>query len=184
MSESWWDELLNMYSRRGDEELSVEEIDETLERIEAETTSHWGKPTPKCQACLQETRRHLQNGLCIGCMKMFAELKVRWRPMAIHFDTLVKEMRNLAGPGRVTTVSYSGLKFAVDCGIDVWDYAETLSLAAVIRDHGTPEQKLRLQQEIFAGRRSTELYFEAQQRRNSVEMNREDRPATMDGAVQ
>ena len=99
----------------------------------------------------------------------------------MNFDTLVKEMRKVAGPGKVTTVSYSGLKFAMDCGIDVWDYAETLSLAAVIRDHGTPEQKIRLQQEIFAGRRSTELYFEEQQRRNSAEMNREDRPAKMKG---
>lgn len=76
------------------------------------------------------------------------------------FDTLVKEMRKVAGPGRVTTVSYSGLKFALDCGIDVWDFAETYTLAAVIRDHGTSEQKIRLQQEIFASRRSTELYFE------------------------
>lgn len=74
----------------------------------------------------------------------------------MHFDAVVKEMRKVAGPGRVTTVSYSGLKFALDCGIDVWDYCETLSLAAVIADHGTPEQKIRLQQEIFAGRRSSE----------------------------
>jgi hypothetical protein len=75
MSESWWDEPLNIDSRRSDEELSVEEIDETLERIEAETDSRRDKPTPKCQACLQETRRRdLQNGLCIGCKK----IKVRW----------------------------------------------------------------------------------------------------------
>jgi hypothetical protein len=63
--------------------------------------------------------------------------------VTMHFDAVVKEMRKVAGPGRVTTVSYSGLKFALDCGIDV-------------ADHGTPEQKIRLQQEIFAGRRSSE----------------------------
>jgi hypothetical protein len=57
MSESWWDEPLNMYSLRGDEELSAEEIDETLEGIEAETTSRRGKPTPICKACGRETRR-------------------------------------------------------------------------------------------------------------------------------
>jgi hypothetical protein len=70
------------------------------------------------------------------------------------FDDVVKEMRRLA-PGKVTVVSYDSLKFAMDCGIDVWDYAETYSLQAVIRDHGTPEQKIRLQQEIIAGRRAT-----------------------------
>jgi hypothetical protein len=99
----------------------------------------------------------------------------------MNLDTLVKEMRTVADSGKVTVVSYNGLKFAMDCGIDVWDYAETLSLAAVIRDHGTPGQKIRLQQEIFAGRRSTELYFEEQRRGNSVEMNRKDRPAKMEG---
>lgn len=67
------------------------------------------------------------------------------------FDELVAEMRKDA-PGRVTVVSYSGLKFALDCGIDVWDYAETYTLQAVIRDHGTPAQKQRLKEEIIAGR--------------------------------
>ncbi len=103
----------------------------------------------------------------------------------VHFDSLVKEMRTVAGPGKVTVVSYDGLKFAMDCGIDIIsDFAEMYCCQAVIADHGTPEQNIRLQQEIFAGRRSTELYFEDQRRGNSVEMNREDRPATMDGAVQ
>jgi len=41
------------------------------------------------------------------------------------FDELVKEMRTVAGPGRVTVVTYDGLKFALDCGIDIIsDYAE------------------------------------------------------------
>jgi hypothetical protein len=35
-------------------------------------------------------------------------------------------------------VSYAGLKFALDCGINVWDYAETYTLQAVIRDYGSP----------------------------------------------
>jgi hypothetical protein len=158
MSESWWDEPLNIYSLQGDEELSVEEIDETLERIEAETASRWGKPTPKCKACGRETRAATSS-------KWY--WSVHWmretgfsRPCAvgrtqgevvtmIHFDTLVKEMRKVAGPGRVTTVSYDGLKFALECGIDVWDFAETLTLARVIEDIGTPEQKQRLKEEIL-----------------------------------
>jgi hypothetical protein len=77
----------------------------------------------------------------------------------ISFDDLVAQLRR-DNPGRVTTVSYSGLKFALACGIDVWDYCETLSLAAVIANHGTPEQKIRLQQEIFASRFASEMYLE------------------------
>jgi hypothetical protein len=65
-------------------------------------------------------------------------------------------MRAVAS-GRVTVVSYDGLKFALDCGIDVWDYAETYTLQAVIRDHGTPAQKQRLKEELIAGRWSTEI---------------------------
>jgi hypothetical protein len=72
------------------------------------------------------------------------------------FDDVVKELRKDA-PGRVTVVSYDGLKFALDCGIDVWDYAETYTLQAVIRDHGTPAQKQRLKEEIIAGRWATEI---------------------------
>jgi alkylation response protein AidB-like acyl-CoA dehydrogenase len=56
-------------------------------------------------------------------------------------------------------VSYSGLKFAMDVGIDVWDFSETLTLAAVIRDHGTPDQKLRLQQEIIGGRWASAIFL-------------------------
>jgi hypothetical protein len=67
------------------------------------------------------------------------------------------ELRRIAPAGSVTIVSYDGLKFFLDCGIDVWDYAETYSLQAVIRDHGTPAQRQRLREEIHASRWSTEL---------------------------
>jgi hypothetical protein len=67
------------------------------------------------------------------------------------------ELRRLAPAGSVTIVSYDGLKFLLDCGIDCWDYAETLALQAVIRDHGTPRQKQRLQEELFAGRWASEI---------------------------
>jgi hypothetical protein len=67
------------------------------------------------------------------------------------------ELRRIAPAGSVTIVSYDGLKFLLDCGIEAWDYAETWSLQAVIRDHGTPAQKQRLQEEILASRWSTEL---------------------------
>jgi hypothetical protein len=47
------------------------------------------------------------------------------------FDELVKEMRTVAGPGRLTTVSYTGLKFALECGIDIIsDYAEMYTLSS------------------------------------------------------
>jgi hypothetical protein len=45
----------------------------------------------------------------------------------------------------------------LEVGIDVWDYAETMTLGAVIRDHGTPAQKQRLKEEIIGGRWSTEI---------------------------
>jgi hypothetical protein len=65
----------------------------------------------------------------------------------IDFDDLVSALRKVA-PGRVTVVSYEGLRFALECSIDVWEFADTISLQAVIRDHGTPEQKRRLQEEL------------------------------------
>ena len=75
------------------------------------------------------------------------------------FEDAVTEIRKEA-PGRVTVVSYEGLKFAMDCGIDVWDYAETLTLQKLIADVGTPAQKQRLKEEIIAGRWSTEIMQE------------------------
>jgi len=75
------------------------------------------------------------------------------------FDELVTELRKDA-PGRVTVVSYEGLKFAMDCGIDVWDYAETYTLQRLIADVGTPAQKQWLKEEIIAGRWSTEIMQE------------------------
>jgi hypothetical protein len=75
----------------------------------------------------------------------------------VNFDEATKELRTVA-PGRVTVVSYSGLKFALDCGIDIIsDYAEMYTLQAVIRDHGTDAQKQRLKEEILAGRWPTEI---------------------------
>jgi hypothetical protein len=75
----------------------------------------------------------------------------------IPFGKVVEEARKVAGPGRVTVVSYNGLKFALEAGIDVWEFAETLTLQAVIRDHGTPEQKQRLKEEIIARRWASEI---------------------------
>ena len=57
----------------------------------------------------------------------------------------------------MTVVSHNGLKFALDCGIDVWDYAEMYTLQAVIRDHGTSAQNQQLKEEILAGRWCTEI---------------------------
>ena len=75
----------------------------------------------------------------------------------MDFDDAVKELRTVA-PGRVTTVSYDGLLFALQCGIDIIsDYAEMYTLQAVIRDHGTDAQKQRLKETIIAGRWCTEI---------------------------
>ena len=59
------------------------------------------------------------------------------------FDDAVKELRTVA-PGRVTVVSYAGIKFARDCGIDCWDLAATICFQHVIHDYGTPEEQQRL----------------------------------------
>ena len=73
------------------------------------------------------------------------------------FGDLVMEMRTMAGPGNVTVISYDGLRFALECGIDVWDFADTLSLQNVVRDIGTAEQKRRLKEELLARRWSEEI---------------------------
>ena len=70
----------------------------------------------------------------------------------IPVDKVIAELRRML-PGRVTVVSYEGLKFAVEAGIDCWEFAHTDSFQEVIRDIGTPEQKQRLE-EILAGDRS------------------------------
>jgi hypothetical protein len=70
----------------------------------------------------------------------------------VTFEDAVKDLRK-EFPGRVTTVSYAGLKFALEAGIDVWEFAETYSLQSVIRDHG-------LKEELIAGRWATELWQE------------------------
>jgi hypothetical protein len=75
----------------------------------------------------------------------------------VPFDELVAELRRVA-PGQVTTVSYSGLKFLLECGIDIIsDYAAMYTCQAVIRDYGTPAQKRRLKEELIASRWSTEI---------------------------
>jgi len=75
----------------------------------------------------------------------------------VPFDELVAELRKVA-PGQVTTVSYSGLKFLLECGIDIIsDYAEMYTCQAVIRDCGNPAQKQRLKEELIASRWSTEI---------------------------
>ena len=61
----------------------------------------------------------------------------------MDFDGLVKEMRTVA-PGRVTVVSYKGIRFARECGIDCWHLAGTMAFQNWIHDHGTPEEQQRL----------------------------------------
>jgi hypothetical protein len=61
----------------------------------------------------------------------------------MNFDDAVDEIRAVA-PGRVTVVSYAGLKFARECGIDCWEFAATISFQHVIHDYGTPEEQKRL----------------------------------------
>lgn len=81
----------------------------------------------------------------------------------ISFDGLVAVMRR-EFPGQVTVVSYAGLKWMLDHNMsDVWDFAETLTLAAVVRDCGTTAHKLRLAQEIQASRWSTEIMTRAEE---------------------
>ena len=69
----------------------------------------------------------------------------------IPFDDLISSLRKIA-PGRVTVVEYESLRFAMACGIDCWEFCDTITFRAVIRDHGTPAQKQRLQEEILADR--------------------------------
>lgn len=77
------------------------------------------------------------------------------------FDDLVKEMRTVGGPGKVTVVTYDGLKFAMDCGIDIIsDYAEMYTCQAVVRDCGTPAQRQRLKEALIAGRWSADIWRE------------------------
>ena len=61
----------------------------------------------------------------------------------IPFDDAVKELRK-EFPGKLTVVSYESIKFARDCGIDVWEFAGSTSFQHVIHDHGTPEEEQRL----------------------------------------
>jgi hypothetical protein len=57
----------------------------------------------------------------------------------VTFEELVAEIRKDA-PGHVTTVSYAGIKFARDAGIDCWYLAGSLAFQHVIYDHGTPRR--------------------------------------------
>jgi hypothetical protein len=63
----------------------------------------------------------------------------------VKFDDAVKAIRKDA-PGRVTVVSYEGVRFARSVGIDCWDLAATMSFQRVIHDYGTPEEKQRLRE--------------------------------------
>jgi hypothetical protein len=67
----------------------------------------------------------------------------------IPVDEVIAELRRKF-PGRVTVVSYEGLKFAIQSGIDVWEHWRTDSFQDVIRDIGCPEQKERLKNLIAA----------------------------------
>jgi len=61
----------------------------------------------------------------------------------IPFEQLVSDLRK-EFPGQVVVVTYAGLKFARDCGIDCWYLAGSMAFQHVIHDHGTPEEKQRL----------------------------------------
>ena len=61
----------------------------------------------------------------------------------VTFEELVAEIRKDA-PGKVMAVSYAGIKFAREVGIDCWHLAGTMCFQHVIHDHGTPEEQLRL----------------------------------------
>ncbi|HXA78719.1 MAG TPA: hypothetical protein VNV41_16410 [Candidatus Acidoferrales bacterium] len=76
--------------------------------------------------------------------------------MNITFENLITELHKIA-PGMVTTVSDEGLQFALDCGVDVWDFAETLALQRLIAAVGTPAQKKRLAETLIASRWATEI---------------------------
>jgi hypothetical protein len=62
----------------------------------------------------------------------------------ISFEELVSELRKLA-PGRVTTACYSDMKFLHDIGSTDWSFAGMLCFQKMIDDHGTEEEKLRLE---------------------------------------
>ena len=77
--------------------------------------------------------------------------------ICMNFDDLGKEMRTIPS-GRVTVVSYSGLKFARERGIDIIsDYAEMYTCQRLIADVDTSAEKLRLKETILAMRWSTEI---------------------------
>ena len=61
----------------------------------------------------------------------------------VSFDELVNDARK-DNPGRVTVVSYAGIKFARDCGIDCWHLSGSMTFQKVIHDHGGDEEKQRL----------------------------------------
>jgi len=58
-------------------------------------------------------------------------------------DDLIQDLRRQF-PGRITVVSYEGIKTARDLGIDCWHLAGSISFQHVIHDHGTPEEQDRL----------------------------------------
>lgn len=74
----------------------------------------------------------------------------------IPFPELVAELRKIA---RVTVVpSYFELRAALARDdTNVWEFSETLTLAAVVKDWGTEKQRQRLREEILASRWCTEI---------------------------
>ncbi len=74
----------------------------------------------------------------------------------IPFPELVAELHKIA---RVTVVpSYAELRAALVRGdTNVWEFSETLTLAAVVKDWGTEKQRQRLREEILASRWCTEI---------------------------
>jgi hypothetical protein len=79
------------------------------------------------------------------------ELNMADNQELIPVDNVIAELRRKL-PGRVTMVSYEGLKFAIQSGVDVWEHWRTDSFREVIRDIGTPEQKQRLEAILTANR--------------------------------
>jgi hypothetical protein len=59
--------------------------------------------------------------------------------------------------GRITVVTYEGLQFALACGVDVWDYAESYALQRWIAEEDAPAQQQRLVEALIARQWATEI---------------------------
>ena len=67
------------------------------------------------------------------------------KTIIVTFDKLVTDVRKEL-TDTVTAVSYDGVKFARDAGIDCWHLAGSMCFQHVIHNYGTPEEKQRLRE--------------------------------------